>query len=294
MNIGDSNPVLQMGNEVAIPALEGAATRLRPVSPSDLEFLYSICTAAPNGFRWRFRGSIPDRVTFANSLNDGILVQFLVERKATSEAVGLVAAYGASHRDGYAYIAAVSDPRLRGSGVALDGLSALIEYVFTLWPMRKLYFDALEFNYSQFERATLRVAHEEGRLRDHIFHGGKYWDLITGAIYAEAWHAHRHRLSLMVPAESMREGLDFASFGRLIFRELEIGLQSPNESDRLVEDLGFDSLMMVELATIIAGLTESAEFEMMGEVETLGQAFLWYCTASSMPAQESARETRVR
>jgi RimJ/RimL family protein N-acetyltransferase len=271
--------------EVTPPTLNGVAVRLRPIDPSDLEFLYLISMASENGFRWRYRGSVPDRNEFVKGISTGVLVQFIVERMATLERVGLVSAYGANFRDGWVYIAALSSPDHAHSGAAVDGLIVLVNYVFQNWPMRKIYLEAMEYNYLQFERYAPSLATEEGRLRDHVFYDGRYWDAVTSAIYRKEWSENRplNYLDGTQAASNVNAKLGFSEFCEEIRASLDLGSVNLEEKSRLIEDLDFDSLRMVELAALIEDFAGRTGFEMMGEIETLRDAYMWYCTAASMP-----------
>jgi RimJ/RimL family protein N-acetyltransferase len=266
--------------------LAGRLTQLRPIHPDDYEFLYQIAIAPENGFRWRYRGAIPDRAEFVKGLTRGALVQFVVERMATSESVGLVTAYNANMRDGWAYIASICSPRFRSSGAVVDGLVTLSDYVFQNWPLRKLYFEALEFNYEQFGSVAGRLAHEEGRLREHVFYDGRYWDVVTAAIYGREWATRAILLPRAGDVQvevSSRPQLDLDEFCSVLVEEMELDTEAVSADARLVEDLHFDSLRMVELGALIADIGGPTSFEMLGEVFTVRDAFQWLCIASSMP-----------
>jgi RimJ/RimL family protein N-acetyltransferase len=259
----------------------GATTRLRPMRPEDLELLYGMATDGPTGFRWRYRGAVPDRTEFVRDLANGVLVQFMVERRATRQPVGMVSAYGASQRDGWAYLAAVSHPTFRRSGAVVDGLATLTDYLFAGWPFRKLYLEVLGYNTGQFGSVLHAVAEEEGRLRGHVFHAGRYWDVVTAAIYRERWQAYRAEASRSA-ARVGDETIDFESFCSLLADRFDLspGLHG---SMRLVDDLAFDSLMMMELGALVADLLGDVDFEMLGEIATVADAYGWYCTGASMP-----------
>jgi RimJ/RimL family protein N-acetyltransferase len=99
---------------------------------------------------------------------------------------GLVVAYDANLQDGHAYLGAISDPRF-GVGT-LEGVVLCLTYLFTMWPLRKIYLDAPEYNVPQFASAIERgIVVEEGRLAKHRFYNGKYWDQCLFAIYREKY-----------------------------------------------------------------------------------------------------------
>jgi acyl carrier protein/RimJ/RimL family protein N-acetyltransferase len=266
--------------------LQGTHVQLRPIVPNDLEFLYQISVAPENGYRWRYRGAVPTRSMFAEALDKGILVQFVVERSATSEPVGLVTAYGANLRDEWTYVAAVTAPKFVQSGAVLDGLINLIGYLFRNWPFRKIYFETIEFNLSQFGSAIGVLAAEEGRLKDHVFYDGRYWDVVTGAIYRDSWHKS---IPSLLPAvgtslqAQLPESLSIDDFKHHLVQEMDCIDGDIDNDDLLFEDLGLDSLNMVELGAIIESLAGPVRFEMLGEITTVREAYAWYCTSQSMP-----------
>jgi RimJ/RimL family protein N-acetyltransferase len=99
-----------------------------------------------------------------------------------TKVVGHVVAYNHNLQDGYVYVAVAHVPQV-GAG-ALEGLIVLIQYLFAHWPFRKIYVEAPEFNAHQFASAIrIGILREEGRLVDHRYYGGQFWDLITWAIY---------------------------------------------------------------------------------------------------------------
>jgi RimJ/RimL family protein N-acetyltransferase len=272
---------------VRAPRLSGHHVELRPIDSTtarDLEFLYSIAIAPENGYRWRYRGSIPDLAEFVKTLSSGVLVQFIVERRATSESIGLVTGYNASQRDGWCYVAALASPSFVGSGAVADGTIALIEYLFMNWAFRKIYIESIEFNYEQFQSMSAAIAHEEARLRQHVFFDGRYWDVVTAAIYREEWiswystHTADRYLSATVDGTPTID-----EFCSEVLAALDLPV-TPNAPDLYLQgDLHLDSLQMVELGAIVESMAGRTQFEMVGEILTLRDAFEWYCIASSMP-----------
>ena len=271
---------LDTNAEESAPTWTGTNIRLRPVAPEDLDFLYRISVDPVNGYRWRFRGAVPDRAEFARHMNDNLLVQFIVERVGTSEPVGLVSAYNANFRDGWAYLASVSSPRYVGSGALVDGLRTFITYLFAHWPFRKLYFETNEFNEPRFGTYNRLGFVEEGRFKDHHYFNGKYWDHITASLRVDDWLEVKEKHFQTKRTVSAQLSID--DFCDLLSRELG----SPYEilpDSRLEDDLNLDSIGFMELSDLISNLVGNVDFDMLGEIVTVRDAFLWYTTASSFP-----------
>jgi RimJ/RimL family protein N-acetyltransferase len=129
-----------------------------------------------------------------------VLVQFVAENRADNELVGLATCFGANLREKFAHIAFVSEPRFFRTGIVLDPVTILLNYVFTLWDLRKIYMESVHYNYLNIKSGEGRYFVEEGRLREHQYYGGRYWDLHILALYREVWEENKARaLRLALP-----------------------------------------------------------------------------------------------
>ena len=175
--------------DVRHPQLEGRRFSLVPFTPEFYLAAYHLTIANNISYRWRFHGSIPSYEQFINTLHANVLIQFVVVlRPDPKRLAGMVVAYNGNLQDGYAYLGAISD-RSFGAGI-IEGLFLLMRYVFTVWPVQKLYFETPSFNVVQFEsaiRSGLMV--EESRLKNHTYYDGRNWDYLTYAMYREQYEA---------------------------------------------------------------------------------------------------------
>jgi RimJ/RimL family protein N-acetyltransferase/acyl carrier protein len=273
------------------PSWEGKRVSIRPVLPNDRQRLYEWTIHPNNCVRWRFRGGIPDPTEFERSLDAGVLVQFITTRKETVEAVGLVTAYNANHRDGHVFVSALCDPRYQSSGLLIEGFALLIDYLFLNWPFRKIYLESMEFNLGQYANSLGRLLIEEGRLKDHVFYDDRYWDLVTAALYRADWSkVQLKRAAGLLPFsegswEKCETDLDLDDFCRLIGSQISTGRYvEPRAESLLAEDLGFDSLSMFELCDLIEQASGVDGVDWLAEVRTVRDAYKWYLTLRSMPS----------
>ena len=169
------------------PMLEGRWIRLRTVRNSDMDWLYHLSTGGDVSFRWRYRGETPSPPTFSRLLWEGVVTQYIAESKESSRPFGLLAAYHVDDRNRHGYVAVLFDQEHRSKGWPLESCALFIQYLFDVFPFRKLYFESLDFNVEQFGSGLQELLIEEGRLRGHAFHGGKYADMVTLALYRETW-----------------------------------------------------------------------------------------------------------
>ena len=165
------------------PRLAGQFFRLVPVLPQAASFLYGLAVSPDVGFRWRYRGSVPSLAQFEHDMWQGILAQFLVESIETGQPAGHVMCYNPDLNLGHAYVGAAMAGKYLGSGIAAEPVRLFFDYLFDVWPFRKLYLELPEFNYRQFASAGRQALHVEGRLRNHDYYRGRRWDRLLLAVY---------------------------------------------------------------------------------------------------------------
>ena len=173
--------------------LEGNRISLRPIANVDLQDLYDIACSESVGFTWRYQGIIPTFETFVAQLRQDVLVQYCVKAFGRGNPLGLVSAYGMNTRGNYCYVAAYLDGAGRRSGMGGETICVFANYLFSIFPLQKIYIEAPEFSLPQYRRIIDRdYAVEEGRLRAHYFLDGRRWDQHILAIYREgalkAWN----------------------------------------------------------------------------------------------------------
>jgi len=140
--------------------------------------------------RWRFRGSTPGPEQWSQMTWGPVLAHFLIVARRTNDAIGVVAVYQANFQDGFAHIAAARFDPDRRSPLMMLGLGVFLQYVFNCWDFRKLYMEVPEYNYGQLASARDRLFVMEGRLRQHSFLGGEFWDQLILAIYRDTWREY--------------------------------------------------------------------------------------------------------
>lgn len=171
-----------------LPGLEGKRVALRPLRPEDLDPLYDLAVTGPMSFRWRFRGSIPSFEEFVGAIRHNVLADFAVVRLSSpDEFIGYVVAYSIDLRSQHGSVAVIMRPESVGSGVGVEALAVLVEYLFCGWPLRKIYFEGTRFTLSGVLSGIDKYFSLEGRLVDHEYLDSRYWDWMTFAIYRKDW-----------------------------------------------------------------------------------------------------------
>lgn len=189
--------------DVPAPHLEGRHVRLRPVTPEDYEALFLMATDPEVTFRWRARGNVPSPSDFAAGLWGDSLVNFVVEPREGGALLGHVSCGGAQFRDGFAHIAMAARPQWFRSGIILEGAALLVDYLFALYPFRKLYMESVAYNFEYLRAGVGTFFEVEAQFRQHVWYHDRYWDQYVLAIFRERWQQARLQLlPLLSPADA--------------------------------------------------------------------------------------------
>lgn len=169
------------------PPLTGRRLQLRPVMPYDVEFLYELATGEDVGYRWRFLGHVPNFEVFSQQLWHDVLVQFVIVSRKTQDRIGLVVCYTADLRNGYAHMAIAMKGKQVGTGIAIEAASLFVNYLFATFNLRKIYAEATDFNFQSVASGKDTLFREEGRLVDHYYYQGRFWDQRIVALHRADW-----------------------------------------------------------------------------------------------------------
>ncbi len=86
----------------------------------------------------------------------------------------------------------IGNKELWGQGLGTEAIILLLDYVFNVLSLAKVYLRVLEYNkraIRAYEKVGFKIV---GRLRKHRFRGGKYWDEIIMEIFADEFNS-RHK-----------------------------------------------------------------------------------------------------
>jgi RimJ/RimL family protein N-acetyltransferase len=172
-----------------MPSLQGKSVYLRPLTPEDYHSLMRVELSEQLGPRWRFRGSTPSPEQWTQATWSSTLAQFLAVGRPSDRPIGIVAAHQANFQDGFAYMSAARFEPSRPSPAMMFAVAIFLDYVFSCWDFRKIYMEVPEYNYGQFESVIKRFAKLEGRLSNHSYFAGRYWDQMILAIHRDRWQA---------------------------------------------------------------------------------------------------------
>lgn len=73
----------------------------------------------------------------------------------------------------------------RDTGYGAVGLAVFISYLFKFFPLRKIYFEAFEYNGPSLSMLQNFGFVEEGRFKKHRFYNGGYHDVLRFALHRD-------------------------------------------------------------------------------------------------------------
>jgi hypothetical protein len=180
-------------SRLTTPTLTGRHVYLRPVVPEDYRVMRLLDLGESLGVRWRFRGATPSPEQWSQA-GGAQLAHFLIVRRADNSPIGAATAYQHNFQDQYAYIAAAAFDPAEHNPLVILGIAMFIDYTFKCWNFRKLYMELPAFNLDQFGRGVGRMLVEEGRLREHMYYDGRFWDKVILALYRRTWEERSARI----------------------------------------------------------------------------------------------------
>jgi RimJ/RimL family protein N-acetyltransferase len=175
--------------------LSGFRCRLIPIMPTHYRALYQITLEPEVASSWEPSYQGGSFETWTRRLWDGVLCQYAVQHRDNQDRPnrsldGLARCYGANMRHGTARISVFTSQRTHSSGFGAEATALLIDFLFHMYPFRKLYMEALEYNYVKFSHAVGRYFDVEAILRGHEIHAGIAWDSYLLAVSREKWMEH--------------------------------------------------------------------------------------------------------
>jgi RimJ/RimL family protein N-acetyltransferase len=177
--------------DVATRPVQGAMVHLRPLMASDHEWAELFLTSHPLHALRPFRGQVPSPAGLHEALWADVLAQFIVVANATGQACGIVRAHSADPQSGSAHIETLLRPEMAVTGFAVEGWFLLVEHLFDHWPFRVLRMEIPEFAWPALSSADRLLLVDEGRLKEHLWYRGRYWDLLLRSLPRPVWEERR-------------------------------------------------------------------------------------------------------
>jgi RimJ/RimL family protein N-acetyltransferase len=189
----------------AVPSLVSRRVALEPLVGPNLDFARHLLTDPSVVARFRFANAMPGPNEIERALIDRVASQVVIKHRPSGTPFGLAQLTNVMYRHGTGNLLTVLAPPFQRKPWVLEGQALFVEYVFASFPLRKLYGEVAAFNFAQFASGAGRLFTVEGRLQDHEWHFGRYWDVIILSLTRESWLASRNRRLLLRSLQSLDE-----------------------------------------------------------------------------------------
>ena len=88
------------------------------------------------------------------------------------------------------------NPKYWNNGYATEAASAIVDFGFGQFGVHRIWADCIAENIGSahvLEKLGMKL---EGRLREHKYFKGRWWDTLMYAVLADEWEVHKQRLSM--------------------------------------------------------------------------------------------------
>ena len=178
---------------------------LKPVSDEDLSYLYSKECDLSEKHLWSDNRTIPISFEYKDEFWDRLKhfyhVFFMIYSKQNRCPIGFVYSYQLNQNDKVCYMTIYIEKDYRKSFVSAVAGTLFCDYLFSFYDLRKIY--ALVYDYNTASKDFLLHAGfvEEGRLKEHRYYSGKYYDMITLALYRTIFYTKMKKLLYNIKKE---------------------------------------------------------------------------------------------
>ena len=161
---------------------------LRPMDESkDLDLLFKWRNDFSGLFLWMPEKYPVSREEFIDEMKrryqKGEHTRFMIN--VGDKTVGTIFSYDYSLVNGWLYVATYIQPEHQANGFGAIAWGLFAEYLFSYWPIRKIYCNVYEFNHMSLSTQKSGGLEEEARLSKHIHWNGEYHDCFTMSLTRE-------------------------------------------------------------------------------------------------------------
>lgn len=174
------------------PKLGRKGLSLKPLERAQVSLLHRWESDTTTLHLWSARRSILSEEEYEESLRgrfrDSVHV-FLVVSDHGERPVGFIYSHDVNLVDGFAFVTAFLEPAARGRGLGAKAGLLFFNYLFSYFPLRKLYCEAYDYNQTSCRLLIAAGFSLEGEFREHRFFGGSYHTLSRYALFRENFYS---------------------------------------------------------------------------------------------------------
>lgn len=173
------------------PAISGKGIKLMPLSRYNIQDLFLMQNNVDEMYLWTASRDILTESQlediFINRLSQYYHVYLLIYNE-NNDCCGLIYSYDYNVLDGFTYTTIYLQKEFRNQGVAQKSGMLFFDYLFTYYPIRKIYCDVIAYNEHSrhfLQKSGMAI---EGELKQHKFYAGKYYDVIKFSMFRENFY----------------------------------------------------------------------------------------------------------
>lgn len=182
-----------MGKDATLhpPSLVGNGFRLVAFELKHAPLLREWESDVSSLYLWTIRKAISSEVEFNEALVSRLrdyYHTFLIITKSNENHAGFIYSYDANLVDGFVFVTTFLKPSSRQSGLGAKAGILFYNYLFSYYPLRKIYCDVFEYNeesLSALRKASFII---EGTFHKHRFFRGNYYTMYRLALYREQFY----------------------------------------------------------------------------------------------------------
>jgi RimJ/RimL family protein N-acetyltransferase len=160
---------------------------LRAFEHGDEQFFVELATSIDVGRTYRSAGSIVAPLAREKFVYDGVQSHVVGLGRETRRRIGVASLTSADTRNATAFFSTITSSFAQRRVLAIEFTMLSIEYFFQTWALRKLYTQVPAFNMAAIRHVCPKYFREEGRLTEHAYLDGRYWDVFMLATTPDLW-----------------------------------------------------------------------------------------------------------
>jgi RimJ/RimL family protein N-acetyltransferase len=186
---------LEDAQEYGSGILRGSLTYLRELREDDLAVLErwwadpSVAVFQTSNIRPQPAESVAEMIRGWCTNKDPGAVGFCVASRADDRLIGHAALHGATVVNRTATMAMLIGAEHSGKGFGTDATRTLVRYGFEEMGLHRIGLEVWSFNTRALATYTKAGFVEEGRRREVVFHGGRFYDEVLMSLLATEWRA---------------------------------------------------------------------------------------------------------
>ncbi len=166
--------------------LESRITRLRPIEQSDIPTLVEWRNDPKSMYLWTARRAVVPYATAVEEIGRDLHTDkhvWLVAENLRNETVGMVYSYDAQFVDAHCFSTTYVAEGYRGRGHGPEMQALFLNYLFSYFNFRKVYYDVYGFNSMSENTIKTFGFVEEGRFPEHHYFDGEWHPMVRYAVY---------------------------------------------------------------------------------------------------------------